>query len=505
MINKIKGFIKNYKKTSIVLTVLLVGLVGYFAFGGSAPSTDNVVKAQIGSVKQEVSATGRVQPAQAVDLSFTRSGRATAVAVKTGDRVAQGQLLAQLDSSELLAQRQRELASITAAAQRVNQIVATSNSIQTTTSNTPANLNAALNTAIEAMVDYTTIQYAYFDSYSGEANQIANAKEEILKSIYGQTRLGRVGAWYFLPLTTGLKGEIDSIQSNTTITDYNIYITSVKSVLTQTENGLELLNARLAGSAGVQASDAALIKANLEAVRAKNAALTDEKKVIVNESYDIEIAKSQLEQAKASLALIDAQIGQNSLRAPFAGIITSVDVERGEIVTGGPTISMISLGKYEVEVNVSEADIAKLKVGNSANITLDAYGSDQIFAAVVTKIDPAARVTEGVATYTVTLQFVNQDDRILPGLTADIDIKTNEKNNVLYIPSRDIISKDGKKFVRVMVESTSTDSRFANLSAVSETETNKVYEVEVQTGLRGSDGRIEIVSGLSEGDSIVSE
>ena len=56
-----------------------------------------------------------------------------------------------------------------------------------------------------------------------------------------------------------------------------------------------------------------------------------------------------------------------------------------------------------------------------------------------------------------------------------------------------------------MVETTSTDSRFANLSAVSETETNKVYEIEVQTGLRGSDGRIEITSGLSEGDSIVSE
>ena len=75
----------------------------------------------------------------------------------------------------------------------------------------------------------------------------------------------------------------------------------------------------------------------------------------------------------------------------------------------------------------------------------------------------------------------------------------------MFIPSRNVISRDGKKYIKIVVEKDSNDTRFANLSAVVEKDEQNVFEIEIKTGLKGSDGRIEILSGLKEGDKIIRE
>lgn len=503
-LRKAKDIIKRYKKTSILLTLLVAGAVIFISMRDSQDNSSDFATAQIGTIIQEVSATGRVKAAQSVDLSFDRGGRITNLPVKNGSPVVVGQILAQIESAELIAQRQGYLANILASEQRLEQIIATKKNTKPSNSETALQLSKSLKVAIDAMTDYTDIQYAYFDSYTGEANEIANTKEQILKTIYGQTKLGRVGSWYFLPLVTGLKGEVGSIESSNLV-NYDSLITRVKEALTQTKNGLELLNAKLSGTAGATEGDKSLINTNISLIISEQASLNIEDKNLTNEDFEIKIAQSQIDQAKANLALIDAQISKNTLRAPFSGIVTNVYIEKGEIATGGPILSMISSGKYEIEVNVSEAEIARVKLGNTAVISLDAYDSDEKFQARVSKIDPSATIENGVATYRVVLQFENQDERILPGLTADIDIQTNKKENILFVPSRDIISKDDNKFVEISIDAEKDQAQFANFKLVSETKEEIRYEIEVEVGLRGSDGRIEIISGLKEGDKIVSQ
>ena len=131
-----------------------------------------------------------------------------------------------------------------------------------------------------------------------------------------------------------------------------------------------------------------------------------------------------------------------------------------------------------------EADIAKVAVGNGSLVTLDAYGRDVVFEAKVVAVDPAETIVDGVATYKVTFQFVKNDERVKSGMTANIDIKSASRENVIAVPQRAIIRKNGDQFVRIA-------------------DGESFREVKVETGLRGSDGNIEIISGINEGDKVI--
>ena len=501
MLNKLKSLIKQYKKTSILIALIILGGAIFIA-GREEKTAGKIVKVQLGTISQGVSATGRVEPSQAVDLSFDRPGRIIFVAAKTGDKVRPGQLLIQLESSELFAQKQRELANLSAAQVRLDQIRASADTTDLDNSLIVSTLSGAVKTITDMMADFTKNQYAYFSGFTGEANSIADAKESVLYSLYSQPNLGRVLTWYFLSLNSGLKRDISDVENGVFAGDVDTLVERTREALLKTKFALELLNSALSNTSEASATDKAIIKTAVDLVIAQLASLTTKNKSLLSQTFDIRLAQAQLEQARASLAFVDAQIAKNSLRAPFAGVITDVRVELGEVVSGAAAVSMISNGKYQIEVNISEADITKINVGNSAMIRFDAYGSDANFDAEVVHINPAASVTNGIAVYGVTLEFANQDSRILPGLTADIDIQTNKKENVLYIPSRNIMNRDGKKYVNLLVDDKATDNRFANLSVISNSKTGRIYEVEIQTGLKGSDGRIEVISGLKEGDQI---
>ena len=182
---------------------------------------------------------------------------------------------------------------------------------------------------------------------------------------------------------------------------------------------------------------------------------------------------------------IRAQISKTEIYSPIKGVVTKKDAKVGEIVTAGASIvSIISDAEFEIESNIPEVDIVKIKIGNEAKVTLDAYGSDILFAAKVISIDPSETMIEGVATYKVTLGFSGNDARIKSGMTANIDILSDKKENVIFVPLRAVIARNGNKIVRIL-------------------DGESVKETEVRVGLRGSDGNIEILEGIKEGDRVV--
>jgi HlyD family secretion protein len=183
---------------------------------------------------------------------------------------------------------------------------------------------------------------------------------------------------------------------------------------------------------------------------------------------------------------IKTQLAKTVIFSPINSILTKMEIEVGENASlNVAIISLMSASEFEIEARVAEVDIAKIKINDSAKVTLDAYGSDIIFEAKVVKIDPAETIIEGLPTYKVTLQFIEKDDRLKSGMTADIDILTAQKQEVILIPQRAVISENGDKLVRVLEKG------------------NKVKKVIVKTGLRGSSGEIEIVEGLAEGDKVI--
>ena len=196
---------------------------------------------------------------------------------------------------------------------------------------------------------------------------------------------------------------------------------------------------------------------------------------------------ASIKSAQANVANYQAQIGKTYITSPIQGIVTKIDAKLGEIVAANSqVITVISEAKYQIEANVPEVDIANIKIDDIGIVTLDAYSSDKEFQATVIKIDPAETIIDNVPTYKVTFQFDEESDLIKSGMTADLDILTEKKENVISVPQRAILKQNGDKIVRILNE-----------------DGLDFTEVKVRTGLRGSNGNVEILEGINEGDEIV--
>ncbi|MBU0981648.1 efflux RND transporter periplasmic adaptor subunit [Patescibacteria group bacterium] len=203
-----------------------------------------------------------------------------------------------------------------------------------------------------------------------------------------------------------------------------------------------------------------------------------------SEAY-INTQKARIASAAATVQLYQARIAKNSLVSPINGIITKQDAKVGEIIASATSVvSIISESKFQIETHIPEVDIANVNVGDMATLTLDAFRRDAEFEASVIKVDPAEEVIEGVSTYKVTLEFTQEDERIRSGMTANLEIQAASKSQVYAVPQRAIEYVDGTKFVQVV-------------------HGEEFEKVQVETGLVGEDGMVEITSGLEEGDKVV--
>jgi len=143
-----------------------------------------------------------------------------------------------------------------------------------------------------------------------------------------------------------------------------------------------------------------------------------------------------------------------------------------------------SEGDFKIEVDISESDIPKIKIDDQVKITFDAFGEDKVFGGKVISVDPAETVIQDVVYYQVDISINDSSQEIKPGMTANVEILTASRRNVLYVPQRSVIRENGKQIVRI-------------LKGV------KVEEAPVQIGLRANDGLIEIISGVEEGEEVV--
>lgn len=205
---------------------------------------------------------------------------------------------------------------------------------------------------------------------------------------------------------------------------------------------------------------------------------------------DIALAEAEINQAQASLALVEEKIQNSIITAPKDGKITKLNFEPGEQVSiSSPVVRMIAGQGLKIEVNISEVDITKIETGDRVSLTLDAFSEDKKFDGRVKAIDPAETVIQDVVYYEVTIDFTDQNtslEGVKPGMTANATIHTEQKNGVLVVPSRAIIEKgDGQKIVRIPAGP------------------EQIEERPVETGLRGDNGLTEITKGLQEGEEVI--
>lgn len=515
-IHQIAKFIKQPIGIAVV-AVVAASIIAGFYFTRPKRTAPETLAAKRGTIVREVSVTGNIKPAESVDLAFEKSGRVAQVNVSVGDRVNIGGVLAMLDQSELSAQLLQAKANIQAQQAKLDELKRGTRPEEIRIGEVKAeNARIAMEDANKGVVD--AIQDAYtksddavrnradqFISNGRSANpqlsiQISDPQLEIdieqkrldmekILMLWNIQLSGISTAGDLAEVITTAKQNLGAASSFLDTAALIVNSLTPASNLSQTTiNGWrsDISTARTnvnAAIANLSAADEKMRSAGSALTLAQNQLLLDR---AGSSAEEISAQEALLKQAEANAAAVKAQIEKTFLYSPISGVVTRQDAKKGEIAPANAIlVSLISEAKFEIEANIPEADIAKISLGDRAKVTLDAYGSDVEFEAAVAKIDPAETIIEGVATYKTTLQFARGDDRIRPGLTANIDILADKRENVIIIPQRAVQSSDGGKFVRIDAGRPEPEER------------------KVTTGLRGSDGNIEIIDGIREGEKVI--
>ncbi len=256
-------------------------------------------------------------------------------------------------------------------------------------------------------------------------------------------------------------------------------INTAKATVFSAQSSLETVRENLTAVKKTAASQLAQAEGQLETAKDQLAL-----KKASPRQVDIALYQAQIEQSKAALALIQKQIADTILKAPIGGIITSVSSKMGEMAKASVSIiTMMTQSGLQVEADVSEADIGKVSLADPATITLDAF-MDEVWKGKVVDIEPAETIIQGVVYYKVTIGFSQLVKKVKSGMTANVTIITDKRENVLAVPQRAIVEKNDKKYIRILAG-------------------ESYREQQVETGLMGSEGEIEVISGLKEGDKVI--
>jgi len=474
-----KKVIKSKTFISVVAVLAVIFIYVYFS-GGGKPNLETA-KAERRTITQTVSETGNVKPVQSVDLAFQVGGRIAGVYVEVGDRVAAGQVLVKLDASQLNTQ----LAKTKADLQTQNANLDGSRTgltnyygdIYDTINSAYASVNNAIRVKIDDLFtgDETASPQLTFTSNNSQYQNDSQYQRLVMRDM--------LNSWIQETNTLSQTTSTDELRHGLTLAQSNLF--KAQSFLDTLMNAV--LNALTISTSTTEAykSDVSSARSEVSSAISSISALNQS---ILAQEATINSEEAGIQSYEASVQNIKVQIANTTLSSPIAGVITTNNAKVGEVaVPNAVLVSVISDSKFEIDTNIPEVDIAKVAVGNRAQVTLDAYGNNVVFDAVVTSIDPGETIIEGVATYLTKLQFVKPDSRIKSGMTANIDIVSAIHNDVISVPQRAVEKRNNQEYVLIYTPQS----------------TSSTEERSVTVGLHGNDGYLEVTSGLNEGEEVV--
>ena len=450
-----------------VVVVLGIGVGSYFAFFRHTP-TYQFVTVTKGSIVQTVSVTGNTTPVRSVSIGFQNSGTIAHVYYGLGDYVNAGAVIAELNTANLSASLQQAQAAYSAA-------VASRSS-----TSLPEVATQARNTYLSAYTTLDTLLKNDVDLFFGGSTP------------YGPQLLISASMYPFGSLSQEravLTGEMQTYQQSLAgagSSDSSTLLTSATTVARDVSHFLDKLAiaANDTNSSASAAQIAALATART-GVSTLLATLSTARDTYLTKSVGAtSLADASVAQAAAGVAVVEANLQGTRILAPIAGTITQQDAKVGQLASPGtPLVSLIGTGGFEADAGASETDIGKIAVGDKVLMTLDAF-PNETFTGSVFYIAPAQTNTQGVVSYQVKVSFDKSDPRLKSGLTANIDIQTAQKENVLILPQYAILQNDAGTFVETLVNGT-------------------VTQHPITLGIQDQKGNVEILSGVTLGEQVL--
>lgn len=500
-----------------IVALLIIGIVGFLLFGQKA-KVSAAVTVKRGTLTQMVTVTGNTTPIGDVSLSFLTSGTITSVPVPVGSTVTAGQVLAKLNTSTLSAQLAGAQANVDAAEARLASLEAGA------TPQTIAVSQAALNAANQQLAnDYVTAYQALITSYANAQDAVRSKLDTYFQNsetayprliFVSNNGIAANAAQTDRPIAGNelLKWQTDLIglspasptaSIEAALAKATTHLAVIQQFLSEMSDAAAFATTFPPGSTNTQQSVQASIALSIaeansaqtsimsasQAISTQKAALAQAQATFNQTkagatSYDLAAQQAQVESAQASVDQIQAQINQAIIRSPIAGTVSVQNAKIGQIATpNNPLVTVISKSNLEIDANLPETDIGKVNVDDPVSITFDAFPGEK-FTGTVFYIDPAETIISGVVNYKIKVAFTKPDLRIKSGLTANMEITTNTKDNVLILPQFAILENDNGSFVEI------TDGK-----------TTK--QIPVTTGIQDDAGNVEITSGVTEGEQVL--
>jgi len=508
------------RKKKIIIIVAAVALLILVVSQVSKNNGEEyqLTKVVMGTISQTVSETGQVQKGDKINLSFKSAGVIEKIYTTVGQVVARGTTLAKLDTSDFSIQLEEAKASLAVYQADLNKLVAGPIQEEIKTYQTAVNnKQIALDTAEQDLEDenedaLNDIDDAYLKSYNAKntVDSVQRAyfvKGDQLESIVKSEKvnieevIASIKSYLDAAKNYSTQDNIDAAVSKTEIElanvseslkivreaceDYyyrNIILAADKTSLDTHRTNINTAITSIADTEqAIAAAKLAVLTAqgNLQAAKDDLALL-----IAPARAESLVSAQNKVSQAQAQVDILEKKISDGNLKSPVSGQVAEINKRVGEQVLSSSqdTIFVIIPNvPYEIEVDIYEEDVVKLKEGNQVLISLVAFPG-QTFSGKLISIDPAEKIVDGVVYYNVVVGFEEVPEGIKPGMSADIVIIVLTKENVLMV-SEDALENGGNK-VLVLVN-------------------NKATEKTIETGLVGSDGMVEIISGLEEGEEVI--
>ncbi len=423
------------KRVIPILLLLALAGGGYYWWTTRATNAAPLFTSQVKST--QITGSGTIE-AEIVAITSEIGGRITALHADEGDEVKSGALLVELDPATLRAQRDQQQAALVAARAnlanvsappRPEAVAAAQAAVQQAEASRDG-ANAVWQQAqavvtdpleLNAQVDTTRGQIAMLEKQV-EAAQAALKTAEIQSEEAARNQSNDEG----VTQSQAAVKQVDAARVGLALTQAEL--TGARSqlalLIALRDKPLALITqANTSRMAAVQAS-AAVTVAQAKLVSTKAGAMAE----------DVAIAQAQVRQAEAAVALADVQLGKLALTAPRGGVITERPLNVGELAAPGAILlNLGDLDQVTLTVFIPETQIGRVKPGQAARVSVDAYPG-QTFQGTVTFIRPEAEFTpKNVQTqeervnlvFAVKISLDNPDHRLKPGMPADVEIVSN--------------------------------------------------------------------------------
>ena len=396
---------------------LIMGLVGlvvvavaaFYFWGGQASAAQYLTtKVERGNLRNTVTATGSLQAVTTVQVGSQASGTISALYADFNSLVKKGQVVAQLDPAVSKAQVDQARANLQQAQASLQQARAAVTNSRAGVSDAQAKAQAAASTAQnnQAGVAGARANLAVLKAQQDDALSYLKQQESLVKGGVVPQR------------------------------DYDVAQTAYQTAQAKYDQAAAQLNQAMLSEQMAAGSGIAQSQAQVQQSQAQ---VQQSQAQVQQSQAQVQQAQAQVEQAQAALQLAEVNLAHTTITSPIDGIVVSRDVNVGQTVAASlsaPTLFTIAndLTKMQVIANIDQADIGLVEQAKSVKFTVDAFPGKE-FEGKIEQMRLNPQNVQNVVTYSVVIDVDNPEQRLKPGMTANLTITIDERNNVLKVPN----------------------------------------------------------------------